>query len=42
MFCSVKVSEIPRMLGCLRSPFLYAFSEATMYFSLWPEIIGTL
>ena len=42
MSWSVSETAMPRIVGCLRSPFLYAFSAAAMYLAPWPEIIGTL
>ena len=42
MSWSVSEPAMARIVGCLRSPFLYAVRAATRYFSLWPAIIGTL
>ncbi|OQC15528.1 MAG: hypothetical protein BWX79_00661 [Alphaproteobacteria bacterium ADurb.Bin100] len=42
MSWSLKLSAMPRMVGCLRSPFLYAARDEAMYFAPWPEIFGTL
>ena len=42
MSCSLSESAMARMVGCLRSPALYAVSAETMYVALWPAIIGTL
>jgi hypothetical protein len=38
---SLRLPAMPRMLGCLRSPFWYAFSAFSMYLADWPPSIGT-
>ena len=41
MSWSVSEAAMARIVGCLRSPFLYWASAEAMYFSFWPAIIGT-
>jgi hypothetical protein len=42
MSWSLSASAMPRIVGCLRSPFLYSLSAASMYLAVWPAIFGTL